>query len=201
MAIVACNCCDSHTPCFESLTSLNALWQLMYFIWQLMFRGLVLNFIYAKLVFGGDKMKIIINIDENVPETEITISCNQLTDEIENIMATLRIMNQQMVVFKEEENHLLDVSRISYIEALERKTFVYTEDDVFESKLKLYEMEEKLCRSGFFRVSKSCLVNLRYIKTIRNDVERRIRLTLKNGEQVMVSRQYAEEIKGRLGVI
>lgn len=166
-----------------------------------MFRGLVLNFIYAKLVFGGDKMKIIINIDENVPETEITISCNQLTDEIENIMATLRIMNQQMVVFKEEENHLLDVSRISYIEALERKTFVYTEDDVFESKLKLYEMEDKLCRSGFFRVSKSCLVNLRYIKTIRNDVERRIRLTLKNGEQVMVSRQYAEEIKRRLGVI
>lgn len=146
-------------------------------------------------------MKIIINIDENVPETEITISCNQLTEEIENIMATLRIMNQQMLVFKEEENHLLDVSRISYIEALERKTFVYTEDDVFESKLKLYEMEEKLCRSGFFRVSKSCLVNLKYIKTIRNDVERRIRLTLKNGEQVMVSRQYAEEIKRRLGVI
>lgn len=166
-----------------------------------MFRGLVFNFIYAKLVFGGDKMKIIINIDENVSETEITINCNQLTDEIENIMATLRIMNQQMLVYKEEENHLLDVSRISYIEALERKTFVYTEDDVFESKLKLYEMEEKLCRSGFFRISKSCLVNLKCIKTIRNDVERRIRLTLKNGEQVMVSRQYAEEIKRRLGVI
>lgn len=33
-------------------------------------------------------MKIIINIDENVSETEITISCNQLTEEIENIMAT-----------------------------------------------------------------------------------------------------------------
>lgn len=146
-------------------------------------------------------MKIIINIDENISKTEITISCNQLTDEIENIMATLRLMNQQLLVYKDEENHLLDVSRISYIEALERKTFVYTEDDVFESKLKLYEMEEKLCRSGFFRVSKSCLVNLKYIKTIRNDVERRIRLTLKNGEQVMVSRQYADEIKRRLGVI
>lgn len=29
-------------------------------------------------------MKITINIDENVPETEIIISCNQLTEEIEN---------------------------------------------------------------------------------------------------------------------
>ena len=146
-------------------------------------------------------MKIIIDIDENVSETEITISCNQLTDEIEGIMATLRIMNQQMLVYKDEENHLLDISSISYVETLERKTFVYAEDDMFESKLKLYEMEEKLCRFGFFRVSKSCLVNLKYIKTIRNDVERRIRLTLKNGERIMVSRQYAEEIKRRLGVI
>lgn len=146
-------------------------------------------------------MKIIIDIDENVSETEITISCNQLTDEVENIIATLRIMNQQMLVYKDNENYLLDVSSISYVETLERKTFVYAEDDLFESKLKLYEIEEKLCRFGFFRVSKSCLVNLKYIKTIRNDLERRIRLTLKNGEQIMVSRQYAEEIKRRLGVI
>lgn len=173
----------------------------MFLIWQLMFGTLVFNSICVKLLFGGNKMKIIINIDENMPETEITISCNQLTDEIENIMATLRIMNQQMLVYKDEENHLLDVSCISYIEALERKTFVYTENDVFESKLRLYEIEEKLCRLGFFRISKSCLVNLKYIKTIRKDVERRIRLTLKNGEQIMVSRQYAEEIKKRLGVI
>ncbi len=146
-------------------------------------------------------MKITINIDETISETEIRINCNQLTDEIENIMATLRILNQQMLVSKEGDTHLLDVSRISYVEALERKTFVYTEDDVYESKLKLYEMEEKLCRSGFFRISKSCLVNLKFIKSIRNDVERKLRLTLKNGEQVMVSRQYAEEIKRRLGVI
>ena len=145
-------------------------------------------------------MKITINIDENVSETEITINCNQLTDEIENIMATLRILNQQMLVSKEEETHLIDVGKISYVEALERRTFVYTQEDMFESKLKLYEMEEKLCRLGFFRISKSCLVNLKFIKTIRNDVERRLRLTLKNGEQVMVSRQYAEEIKKRLGV-
>lgn len=146
-------------------------------------------------------MKIRINVDEHVEETEVTIHCKQITDEVEKIMATLRIMNQQMLVYKENENHLLDISRISYIETMERKTFVYTENDLFESKLKLYEMEERLCHFGFFRISKSCLVNLNYIRTIRNDVQRRIRLTLKNGEQIMVSRQYAEEMKKRLGVI
>ena len=145
-------------------------------------------------------MKIVIKIDENISETEIQVSCKQLTEEVENMIATLRIMNEQMFVHKDQETYLLDVSRISYIEAVERKSFVYTEDDVYESKLKLYEMEEKLCQLGFFRISKSCLLNLKFIRSIRNDVERRLRLTLSNGEQVLVSRQYAEEIKRRLGV-
>ena len=146
-------------------------------------------------------MKITINIDENNEETEINIKCKQITNDIENLVATLRIYNQQLLVVKENENYLIDVNKISYIEALERKTFVYTEDDIYESKLKLYEMEEKLCQSGFFRISKSCLVHLKYIKSIRNDVERKLRLTMKNDEQIIVSRQYAEEIKKRLGVI
>lgn len=146
-------------------------------------------------------MKITINVDEKVNETQINISCKELTSDIENIIATLRMLNQQMTVIKDGETYLLDVSRISYIEAVERKTFVYTEDAVYESKLKLYEMEERLCRSGFFRASKSCLVHLKYIKSLKNDVERKLRLTLKNGEQIMVSRQYADEMKKRLGVM
>lgn len=146
-------------------------------------------------------MKITINVDEQINETEISILCKQLTPDIEKILATLRMINQQVMVMRDEENYLLDVAKIVYIEAIERKTFVYTTDAVFESKLRLYEMEERLCASGFFRISKSCLVNLKFIKSLKNDVERKLRLTLENGEQIIVSRQYADEIKRRLGVI
>ena len=109
--------------------------------------------------------------------------------------------NQQMAVAKDGESYLLDVSKILYIEALERKTFVYADEAIYESKLKLYEMEERLCKSGFFRVSKSCLVHLQFIQSIKNDVGRKLRLTLKNGEQIMVSRQYADEIKAQYLII
>lgn len=146
-------------------------------------------------------MKITINVDDKASETEIAIHCKQLTPDIEKIIATLRILNQQLMVTKEEENYLLDVAKIVYIEAIDRKTFVYTAEAVYESKLRLYEMEERLCESGFFRISKSCLVHLKYIKSLKNDVQRKLRLTLENGEQIMVSRQYADEIKRRLGVM
>ena len=146
-------------------------------------------------------MKITIDVDDKNEEIEVNIKCNKLTSEVENLIATLRIINQQMLVIKDNENYLLDVNKISYIEALERKTFVYTDDEMYESKLKLYEMEERLCNCGFIRISKSCLVHLKYIKSIRNDIERKLRLTMKNDEQIIVSRQYADEIKKRLGVM
>lgn len=148
----------------------------------------------------GEDLKISINVDPNVKDTEITVSCNHLTPEIEKILATLRILNQQLMVTKGEETYIIDVSGIVYVEAVDRKTFVYTRDDYYESKLKLYEMEERLCECGFFRASKSFLVQLRYIKSLKTDLDRKIRLTLENGEQIMVSRQYAEELKNRLGI-
>lgn len=146
-------------------------------------------------------MKISIQIEPGLQDTQIAISCGQLTPEIEKIMATLRMLNQQLMAEKEGEIYILDVNQIIYIEAVERKVFVYTKDEVYESKLKLYEMEQRLCEGDFFRVSKSCLVHLKYIRSLKNDINRKLRLTLESGEQIMVSRQYADEIKRRLGVV
>lgn len=95
-------------------------------------------------------MKISININSEMPETEVNICCKELTLEIEKIIATLRILNQQFMVQKEGETYILDVSKIIYIEAVERKTFVYTEETYYESKLRLYEIEERLFECGFF---------------------------------------------------
>lgn len=145
-------------------------------------------------------MKISINVDEAVKDIEITISCNQLTPEIEKMLATLRILDRQLMATKGEETYLLDVSKVIYLESVDRKTFVYTGENVYESSLKLYELEQQLDECGFFRASKSCLVQLKYIKSLKADINRRIRVTLENGEQIIVSRQYAEELKKKLGV-
>lgn len=148
-------------------------------------------------------MKISINIDPALTDTEIVINCGSITAETENIIAALRMANNQLAATKDGEAHILDLSNIAYIETVDRRTFVYTENDCYESKMKLYEMDNILCNpcgSGFFRISKSCIVRLKYIRTLKADIERRVRITLENGEQLIVSRQYADELKKRLGV-
>lgn len=145
-------------------------------------------------------MKISINVEEDMKDIEITISCSRLTPEIEKVLATLRMMERQLLVRKGEETYILDVSKVIYLESVDRKTFVYTKEDIYESSLKLYELEQQLDECGFFRASKSCLAALQYIKSLRTDVNRKIKVTMENGEQVMVSRQYAEELRKKLGV-
>ena len=145
-------------------------------------------------------MKISINIDPELTNTEIIIKCGSLTAETENIIAALRMANNQLTVIKNGETHILDISKIAYIETVDRKTFVYTEKECYESKLKLYEMDDRLCGSNFLRISKSCIVRLKYIRSLKAELDRRIRITLENGEQLIASRQYADELKKRLGV-
>lgn len=145
-------------------------------------------------------MKIAINIDPKYNDVELVINTPNLTPEVEDLIAALRMMDNRMTVIKDGEAHILDVAKIAYIESVDRKTFVYTEDDCYETKMKLYEVEERLCNAGFQRVSKSCLVRLGYIRSLRAELDRRIRITLENKEQIIVSRQYADELKRRLGV-
>lgn len=146
-------------------------------------------------------MKIEINIDENATDLEISVTCKQLTSDIEKMLATLRMMNHQLTVKRGNEIHLLDIARIIYIESVDRRCFIYTSDEIYESEFRLYELEHQLEEYGFFRVSKSLLIHLQDIQSLKADINRRIRVTMSNGEEIIASRQYSEELKKRLGVI
>ena len=146
-------------------------------------------------------MKIEINVDDKTEETIISISCKKLTPELQKMLAMMRILDKQLVTARDGETFLIDVSEIIYAEAIDRKTFVYTKDGVYESGLRLYELEQQLEECGFCRVSKSCLVQLRAVRSLKSDINRRIRVTLDNGEVIVASRQYADGIKKKLGII
>ncbi len=145
-------------------------------------------------------MKISININPENPETEISVTCPSLTPEVEKLISMIRVMDSKLTVRKDSEVFLLDIGEILYLEAMERKCFVYTENAVYESDAKLYELEQQLAASGFFRVSKSALLQLKHIKSLRADINHRIRITMDNGEQIIASRMYADELRERLGL-
>lgn len=145
-------------------------------------------------------MKIEIDIDEKYSDVEVDIKAPRLNQDIEKLISLMRMINMQIAVKKDDETHLLDIEKILYIETVERNTFVYTEDATYESDLKLYEMEQELLEQSFSRISKQSIINLKIVKSLKADINRKIRVTLVNGEQIIVSRMYSEALRKRLGI-
>lgn len=145
-------------------------------------------------------MKINLDIDGKYDDTEIIIRAPHLNNDIERIVAMMRMIDMQIAVRKDNETFLLETDKILYVEAVDRKTFVYTSTETYESELKLYELEQELVQRDFLRISKQSLVNLRKIKSLKADVNRKIRITLQNGEQIVVSRMYSDELRRKLGL-
>ena len=145
-------------------------------------------------------MKIEIDIDEKYSDVEVDIKAPRLTQDIEKLISLMRMINMQIAVKKDDETHLLDIEKILYIETVERNTFVYTEDATYESDLKLYEIEQELLEQSFSRISKQSIINLKKVKSLKADINRKIRVTLVNGEQIIVSRTYSEALRKRLGI-
>jgi len=145
-------------------------------------------------------MRIDIDINDQYSDTSVTIHAPRLSQDIEKMIAMMRMLDMQISAERNGETYILDANQILYIEAVERKTFIYTETDMYESELKLYEVEEQLLERDFLRISKQSIVNLRMIKSLKADINRKIKLTLKNGEQIMVSRMYSDDLRKKLGV-
>ena len=145
-------------------------------------------------------MKINLDIDGKYDDTEVIIRAPHLNNDIERMVAMMRMIDMQIAVRKDNETYLLETEKILYIEAVDRKTFVYTNSENYESELKLYEIEQELIERDFLRISKNSIVNLRKIKSLRTDVNRKIRITLQNGEQIVVSRMYSDELRKKLGL-
>ena len=128
---------------------------------------------------------------------EAIIKAQSNTDDIRAAIELLEGGKRKLALIKEGETHLLETAALYYIESVDKRTFVYSKDDCFETKLRLYELEETL-GAYFLRVSKSMIVNLKKIKGVKSDLSGRMEATMLNGEKIVISRSYVKEIKRRL---
>ena len=146
-------------------------------------------------------MKIVINESEKYCETEIIINCRQTDEQILRICAGLRMHDKKVTGLLNEHTHILNANDILYADTVDRKTFLYTAKETYETPLKLYELEEQLIGEDFIRITKSCVLNFSKVKSLRGDFGGRMICTLENNETIIVSRQYAMTIKQKLGIM
>ena len=108
----------------------------------------------------------ILKITKDKPE-EMEIRCHEETDQIREIVTFVKSRQGQLTGVIEGKQYEIPISDIYYAEAVDNTVFIYSSKQAYETKQKLYELEEVLQEKYFLRVSKALIVNLMKIESIK----------------------------------
>jgi DNA-binding LytR/AlgR family response regulator len=147
-------------------------------------------------------MKITIETPLPGEEDEIIIKMAELDDDVLQVVRRLRdgVSKETMAVYADESIRMIPTGDILYFDAADDHVFAYTKGDCFDTKKKLFEIEELLSGSSFLRISKNAIVNIKAIDHLSPEFNGRFIASLKNGENIIISRGYVPDLKKKLGI-
>ena len=133
----------------------------------------------------------------NSPEEEgVTLEYISLTKDFEEIKEYVQHKGDTLTGYKQtKEKVSFRIEDVLYFETVDGLVFAYTVDSVYEMKGRLYQVEEKVKRRTICRASKTMLVNVDHIISVRTALNGRLYARMENGEEILITRRYAKEFE------
>lgn len=144
-------------------------------------------------------MKIKIDQSNAYEEVEISIKCKMIDENLEKLISGLRLFNSTISGKRDEKTYIIKLEDVLYFDTVDEKVFIYTADGVYETVLRLYEIEDRFAETSMLRISKSAVLNINKIEYVSPLLNGRIEAVLQNGEKIIISRQYVPVFKRKLG--
>ena len=89
-------------------------------------------------------MNVTITEDPRLADIEVAVSCPRIDERVQRIVAGLNAFERKLTGERDGATYRLDIDGICYVETVDGRTFLYTEDAVYRTPLRLYELEDKL---------------------------------------------------------
>ena len=140
-------------------------------------------------------MKIHIETVGKDREERIVIECYEVREEVSEIINFVKSKDTTLTAYMDSKIFYISIQDIFYIDTVDNKVFVYLEEKVYELKNKLYEIESLYAGRYFFRCSKSVIINLMKIESIKPGLNSRFIAKLYNGEEIIISRKYVADLR------
>ena len=128
----------------------------------------------------------------------IRIGCHKVDEQVREIVQFVKSRQGSVDVRRGEQQLSVPIIDIYYVESVDDRVFLYLENECYESRQKLYELEEMLGGRRFVRISKSVIVNLMEVDSIKPALNGRYLCRLTNGEDVIISRKYVPDFREKL---
>ena len=145
-------------------------------------------------------MKVELNIEPSLPDVTVVIHAPARTKEVERLLARLSEQEDSLLGFRGTKAVTLAPETILRFYGEDKEVRAQTAEGVYTVRHRLYELEERLDRQQFVRISHSEIVNLRQVTGLDLGLTGTIRMTLTGGVTTYVSRRYVKKIKEVLGL-
>lgn len=145
-------------------------------------------------------MKITILEKKPGDDVELILKCDSLDENLTKLINQFKGGKGKMNLLKDGRIVFVEPEDLLYFESVDDNVFAYTSDSVYETKLKLYQLENELPSANFFRANKAVIVNLDKIDSLMPVFGGRFEAVLENGYKVLVSRNYLNSLKELLGL-
>ena len=145
------------------------------------------------------QMKIKFNIDENLSEEKAEFWLRKMTDKISQIANELTDKKEFIWCFRRGDAYPVKFNEIYLIQVENEKTYVYTEQETYLYKVRLYQVQ-KVLPSDFVTASRSAVLNYHQLDHLQILSDGNIDAVLKNKMHVQISRRKIKELKERLGL-
>lgn len=146
-------------------------------------------------------MKIKMEIDENLQEEEIIVRCRELSDDVvamQRRIAEAVHAGMRLTVTRGDLEYFLSLNEILFFETADSVVAVHTATQIYETHLRLYELE-KMLPGSFLRVSKSCIMNTGMIRSVRKNITGASEVEFTDSvKKAYVSRSYFKVLTDKL---
>lgn len=143
-------------------------------------------------------LKLTINQSLDIKENEIIVNCSTIDSRLQHLLQYIRQYSFSLTGVENNEIYQVPIEKILFIDSTDGKSFLYSTKKVYEIKETLSSLEQMLVSTPFVRISKNCILNTTYLKSVRPIVNHRMEATLKNGEKLIISRNYIENLKEKI---
>ena len=141
-------------------------------------------------------------LDPNRREPKVIILAGEITPELEELARQLAGLSlAPLTVWRGDRALLIEQRDFLRFYADGRGISAQTvQKEAYAVRLRLYELEERLDRRRFVRISNSEIVNLDHVTALDLSLTGTIRMTLGHSVNTYVSRRYVKKIKEALGL-
>lgn len=146
-------------------------------------------------------MKIIVEEQQQLQDIEVHILCEHQDEKVDQLITLITDSgNSLSAKDMEGRTQLIKLKDVLYFESVDKKTYAYQTEKVYEINFRLYELENMLPQIKYIRISKSIIINISAVEMIEPEEGRRLKVKLMNGERVLISRMYVKDFKKKIGI-